>query len=77
MEKIIVEVGSTCIKVDKYDGSKIDRIKEKTIQFKRHYNEDKSLRKSDINELINFIKELKINDYNRIKFCESYTGVKI
>ena len=30
MDKIIVEVGSTCIKVDKYDGSKIDRIKEKT-----------------------------------------------
>ena len=27
--------------------------------------------------LMEFIKELKINDYNRIKFCESYTGVKI
>ena len=68
MDKIIVEVGSTCIKVDKYDGSKIVRIKEKTIQFKRHYNEDKSLRKSDVNELINFIKELKMQ-YSDIFIC--------
>ena len=32
MEKIIVEVGSVCTKVDKFDGKKIERIKEKTIQ---------------------------------------------
>ena len=68
MNKIIVEVGSTCTKVDKYDGSKIERIKEKTIQFKRHYNEDKSLRKSDVNDLISFIKELKMQ-YLDIFIC--------
>ena len=60
MEKIIVEVGSVCTKVDKFDGKKIERIKEKTIQFKKHFNEDKSLRESDVTQLIDFINNLKI-----------------
>lgn len=47
MNKIIVEVGSTCTKVDKFDGKIIKRLEEKTIQFKKHYNEDKKLRESD------------------------------
>ena len=59
MEKIIVEVGSVCTKVDKFDGKKIERIKEKTIQFKQHYNEDKALRESDVTQLIDFINNLK------------------
>lgn len=59
MEKIIVEVGSVCTKVDKFDGKKIERIKEKTIQFKKHYNEDKALRESDVTQLIYFINNLK------------------
>ena len=41
MDKIIVEVGSTCIKVDKFDGNNIEKLNGKTIQFKKHYNEDK------------------------------------
>lgn len=59
MDKIIVEVGSTCTKVDKFNGKTIEKLEVKTIQFKKHYNEDKKLRESDINELINSIKELK------------------
>ena len=59
MDKIIVEVGSTCTKVDKFNGKNIERLKEKTIQFKKHFNEDKKLRESDVNELIESIKELK------------------
>ena len=59
MYKIIVEVGSTCTKVDKFDGKNIKRLEEKTIQFKKHYNEDKKLRESDVNELIKSINELK------------------
>ena len=38
MNKIIVEVGSTCTKIDKYDGNKIEKLEGKTIQFKKHYN---------------------------------------
>ena len=33
MNRIIVEVGSTCIKVDKYDGEKIEKLDGKTIHL--------------------------------------------
>lgn len=59
MEKIIVEVGSTCTKVDKFNGETIERIKEITIQFKKNYNENNELKDSDVNELIDSINELK------------------
>lgn len=59
MNKIIVEVGSTCTKVDKFDGNKIEKLEGRTIQLKKHYNEDKRLRESDILELIESIKNLK------------------
>lgn len=59
MNKIIVEVGSTCTKVDKSDGKIIEKLEGKTIQFKKHYNEDKKLRESDIIELISSINDLK------------------
>lgn len=88
MDKIIVEVGSTCTKVDKFNGKTIEKLEGKTIQFKKHYNEDKKLRESDINELINSIKELKsisediyvfgtsifrsLNDLEKISFLERF-----
>ena len=59
VDKIIVEVGSTCTKVDKFNGKNVEKLEGKTIQFKKHYNEDKKLRESDVNELIESIKELK------------------
>ena len=59
MNKVIVEVGSTCIKVDKYDGKNIEKLNGKTIQLKKHYNEDKKIRESDIQELIKSINDLK------------------
>lgn len=59
MNKIIVEVGSTCTKVDKFDGDNIEKLEGKTIQFKKNYNEDKKLRESDIVELISSINDLK------------------
>lgn len=59
MNKIIVEVGSTCTKVDKFDGKIIEKLEGKTIQFKKHYNEDKKLRESDVVELISSINDLK------------------
>lgn len=59
MKKLIVEVGSTCTKVDLFDGKKIQRLPGMTIQFKKHYNEDHKLREEDITELIDSINELK------------------
>lgn len=60
MNKIIVEVGSTCTKVDKFDGNNIEKLEGMTIQFKKHYNEDKVLRESDVKELIDGINNLKV-----------------
>ena len=60
MDKIIVEVGSTCTKVDRYNGEKIEKLEGKTIQLKKHYNENKKLKKEDVKTLIQSINELKI-----------------
>lgn len=59
MNKIIVEVGSTCTKIDQFDGENIKKLEGKTTQFKKHYNEDKELRESDIKELVKSINDLK------------------
>lgn len=59
MEKIIVEVGSTCTKVDKFDGENMQKLEGKTIQLKKHYNEDGKLREDDVKQLIESINELK------------------
>lgn len=59
MDKIIIEVGSTCTKVDKFDGNNIEKLDGATIQFKKHYNEDKCLRESDVKELIKSVNDLK------------------
>ena len=59
MDKIVVEVGSTCTKVDKFDGNNIEKLEGVTIQFKKHYNEDKRLRESDVKELIKSVNDLK------------------
>lgn len=59
MNKIIVEVGSTCTKIDRFDGKNVQKLEGKTIQFKKHYAEDNALRESDIKELIDCINELK------------------
>ena len=58
MEKIIVEVGSTCTKIDKFNGNNIEKLEGVTIQFKKHYNEDKCLRESDVKELIKSVNVL-------------------
>ncbi|MCI9063255.1 MAG: hypothetical protein HFJ17_01430 [Clostridia bacterium] len=59
MNKIIVEVGSTCTKIDRYDGDKIERLDEKVIQFKKHYLESNCLNEEDVRELITNINKLK------------------
>ncbi|MCI8640427.1 MAG: hypothetical protein HFJ59_00910 [Clostridia bacterium] len=59
MTRIIVEVGSTCTKIDKFEGNKIEKIEGATIQFKKHYIEDKHLRENDIKLLIKNVNNLK------------------
>ena len=59
MNKIIIEVGSTCVKIDRYNGHNIERLDEITVQFKKHYNENHHLMEDDIKELIRKINDLK------------------
>lgn len=62
MRKIIVEVGSTVTKVDLYDGKLLNKIKDVTILFKKHYGETGKLLESDVNKLIELVNELKSDD---------------
>lgn len=59
MNKIIIEVGSTCVKIDKYNGHNVERLDEITMQFKKHYNESNHLMEDDIKELIKKTNDLK------------------
>ena len=68
MKKIIVEVGSTNTKFDKYDGKNIERIGSKTIDFKKNYKKDNKLDSEDVKTLINSIKELQ-KKYHDIYVC--------
>lgn len=68
MKKLIIEVGSTCTKVDLFDGQEINRIKTETIEFKRNYKKENKLDKDDIEKLIGLVKELK-DQYQNIYVC--------
>ena len=43
MEKIVVEVGSTCTKIDKFDGSNVIHLNTVPIDFKRHFKIENKL----------------------------------
>lgn len=68
MEKIIVEVGSTVTKFDKYNGKDIERIGSKTIEFKKNYKKDNKLDNQDIRTLVDSVQELQ-EKYNDIYVC--------
>ena len=68
MEKVIIEVGSTCTKVDLYDGEKVTRIGNYTIEFKRNYKKENKLEENDVKRLIDIVKELQ-EKYNNIYIC--------
>ena len=68
MKKLIIEVGSTCTKVDLFDGQEINRIKTETIEFKRNYKKENKLDKGDVEKLISLVKELK-DQYQNIYVC--------
>ncbi len=68
MKKIIIEVGSTNTKIDKYDGKEVKRLAELTIRFRLHYKEYGSIDPNDIDTLLNKILELQ-QEYDNIYVC--------
>lgn len=67
MDKIVVEVGSTCTKVDKYDGEKIVHLKTLPIEFKKNFKKENKLNSDDINKLIELVNSFK--EYKDIFVC--------
>lgn len=67
MEKIVVEVGSTCTKVDKYDGEKIIHLKTVPIEFKKNFKVQNKLNSNDVEKLIELVNSLK--EYKDIFVC--------
>ena len=61
MEKIIIEVGSTCTKIDLYDGKDIKHIETKTIEFKKNFKKENKLDLNDVDTLIDTVKSIKKN----------------
>jgi len=68
MERIIIEVGSTVTKIDKYDGQNIRHLGTRVIEFKRNYKKDNKLNCEDINTLIDLVKQYQ-KDYSDIYVC--------
>ena len=64
MEKVVIEVGSTCTKVDGFDGENIIHIDTVAIEFKKHYLEHNAIIEEDIEEVISLVKKYK-NKYSK------------
>ena len=64
MEKVVIEVGSTCTKVDGFDGENIIHIDTVAIEFKKHYLEHNAIIEEDIEEVISLVKKYK-NEYSK------------
>lgn len=62
MKKIVVEVGSTCTKVDCYDGEKIEHIKTLPIEFKKNYKKENKLDYNDVRKLIELVNSIEGED---------------
>ena len=67
MIKTVVEVGSTCTKIDVYDGQDIKHINTVTIEFKKHYNKNNCLISQDVDKLIELVNS--IEDKNGLFVC--------
>ena len=59
MEKIVVEVGSTCTKIDKFDGSNVVHLNTVPIEFKRHFKIENKLYSKDIQKLIDLVNNIQ------------------
>ena len=57
--KIIIEVGSTCTKIDKVENGKIEHLETVTILFKKHYLEKKQFNNQDVQILIEKVNQMK------------------
>ena len=80
MNKIIVEVGSTCTKIDMYNGKNIKKLENLVIQFKKHYYEENKLKSISKDIFVcgtSIFRDLSINEKESfLKRFEEETGCK-
>ena len=62
MNKIVVEVGSTCTKVDCYNGENIEHLKTVPIEFKKNYKKENKLNINDVTKLIELVNSIETKD---------------
>ncbi len=68
MEKIIIEVGSTVTKIDKYDGKNIERLETYCISFKKNFKEKNRLNIDDVKKLIYKVQQIQ-KKFNNVYVC--------
>lgn len=59
MNKIIIEVGSTCTKIDEFDGKSINHLNVFTIEFKKNYLKENKINENDKQKLIDEVNNVK------------------
>lgn len=68
MEKVIIEVGSTCTKIDFCTENEIKHLATETIQFKKNYTKLGKLDPMDVERLIKKVNEIK-KSYSNVYVC--------
>ena len=68
MEKVIIEVGSTCTKVDCCSANGIKHLATETIQFKKNYTKLGKLDPIDVEKLIKVVNNIQ-KQYNNVYVC--------
>ncbi len=68
MEKVIIEVGSTCTKVDCCSANGIKHLATETIQFKKNYTKLGKLDPIDVEKLIKVVNNIQ-KQYDNVYVC--------
>lgn len=68
MEKIIIEVGSTCTKIDLFNENNVKHIGNEVIEFKKNYKLHNKLDNNDVEKLIKIVNKYK-TEYKNIYVC--------
>lgn len=68
MEKVIIEVGSTCTKIDCCSENEIKHLATETIQLKKNYSKLGKLDPMDVERLIKVVNDVK-KEYKDVYVC--------
>jgi len=64
MKKVIVDIGSSTVKVYKYEGQKLELVLSKSFHFKEHYTPERGLHFNDEEGLIRLLERVNANYFN-------------